>query len=612
MLSPRDRSLLLEALRPPAGYELDRAIGTSYSLDLLALLTVPLAFTFFDWESEDGRPTSDPVALLEALRTHADRIHLFCQADAIALPPGDQPLLAHLEPCVIPVRAPNEHGLFHPKVWVLRFVAGDDDRVRYRLICCSRNLTFDRSWDTIVCLDGELRGHRLRRNLPVVDFIAALPGMALRAMDGDALSALKQISEEMRRVAFDLPEGVESLAFHALGVGRPVDAAPPSRRPILIASPFIDPAALLDLMRSASRTTLISRPEALRELPVNVLERFSEVYYLDSSADPAADEGTGESELLGLHAKLYIIDDGWNAIVWTGSANATSAAWHRNVEFLVELRGKKSALGIERFMGSGDGSGDGMRDLLRAYRRDEDDREPEVDAAEKRLEEAIWRARRVISGTSMTLRVVSGEQLDRHELRVDLATTPEGLPEGITVRVRPVTLPASRALNWPPGAGQAMEWGGLSLLALTGFLGVEIEAREGGISRRSAFALSLPLDGAPEDRAQRLLAALLADSRQVLRLMRLLLESDQLTIEEFAQTGVGRGGPQRGQASAYLQDEALLEPLMKALGDDPRRLDAVARLLEDLERTEDGRSLLPAGIKAIWDPVWQVRQEGLE
>ena len=64
MLAPKDRTLLLEALRPPAGYRLDVAVCTTYSLDLMAMLVAPLAFTFFDWEDDDGEPTRDPNALL--------------------------------------------------------------------------------------------------------------------------------------------------------------------------------------------------------------------------------------------------------------------------------------------------------------------------------------------------------------------------------------------------------------------------------------------------------------------------------------------------------------------------------------------------------------------
>ena len=35
-LTPQDRTLLIESLRPPADYQLHTAIGTTYSLDLIA------------------------------------------------------------------------------------------------------------------------------------------------------------------------------------------------------------------------------------------------------------------------------------------------------------------------------------------------------------------------------------------------------------------------------------------------------------------------------------------------------------------------------------------------------------------------------------------------
>src|SRR5258708_5753350 len=83
MLEPRDRRLLLESLRPPTGYTLDHALGTTFSLDLLALLRAPLAFPLCDGDAAltaadgEGRP-ADPLALLLALRRQAGRISLFC------------------------------------------------------------------------------------------------------------------------------------------------------------------------------------------------------------------------------------------------------------------------------------------------------------------------------------------------------------------------------------------------------------------------------------------------------------------------------------------------------------------------------------------------------
>ena len=181
MLEPNDRRLLLESLRPPPGYELDCAIWTTYSLDLLTLLTVPLAFTFFDWEDEEGRPTADPLALLEAVRRYADRLSVFCEAGAMNVPNAHRLLFVHLEQSVVEVAAPWG-GSFHPKVAVLRFTAPDKP-VRYRLLCLSRNLTFDRSWDTMLVLDGELtkRKRAFAENHPFGDFFMLL-GRSNRAL----------------------------------------------------------------------------------------------------------------------------------------------------------------------------------------------------------------------------------------------------------------------------------------------------------------------------------------------------------------------------------------------------------------------------------------------
>ena len=171
MLTPRSRRLLLEALRPPPGHSLSRAIGTSYTLDLMALLTAPLAFTFFDHEDDDGRPIADPLALLQAVRSNADRIHIFCQAGGIAVPSSGRTLLSYLEDSVFEVTAPKEGGVFHPKIWVIRFVS-ERDEPRYRLLCLTRNLTFDRSWDTALVLDGRFvkKSRVVGKNTPLSVF----------------------------------------------------------------------------------------------------------------------------------------------------------------------------------------------------------------------------------------------------------------------------------------------------------------------------------------------------------------------------------------------------------------------------------------------------------
>ena len=60
-------------LRPPDGMTLDEGIGTTYSLDLTALLVAPLAFTLFDAEDDDGRIRLQSLEVLEGLRRYAGK-----------------------------------------------------------------------------------------------------------------------------------------------------------------------------------------------------------------------------------------------------------------------------------------------------------------------------------------------------------------------------------------------------------------------------------------------------------------------------------------------------------------------------------------------------------
>ncbi len=380
MLSPSDRTLLLECLRPPEGYQLDQAIGTTYSLDLLALLTAPLAFTFFDWENEDGEITADPLALLEAVRRHAARMTLFCQSGEIKLPPAGQRLNAYLEDSVVEVTA-SRGGAFHPKLWLLRFVA-DEAPVLMRLVCLSRNLTFDKSWDVVVVLDGEVidRQRAFSQNNPLGDMIAALPSLAVRPAPDRAREVAEQLAAEVRRVQWQLPEGVEELLFWPLGLsGReqwPFKGL--DERSVLVVSPFVSDGLLKRLGENAKELTVVSRPEELAKLQTATLSSCRAVY----AFDPQADEADGQPEssdaprLSGLHAKVFVIDDGWTGRVLLGSANATNAAFKSNVELLVELAGKKKDFGIDAVLAPGQGKQAGLIDLLQRWIPKEDLVEP--------------------------------------------------------------------------------------------------------------------------------------------------------------------------------------------------------------------------------------------
>ncbi len=137
MLPPDQRHLLVDLLRPDPGYSLDAAIGTTFTLDLHSLMQVPVAFLHQAGLPRDEDGNVDPLAVLETLRRFSDKLTVFTQAGHIKLPNKRLRLAALLEPCVVEVGARLEGGLFHPKVWVLRFErhepSANKPRIRYRV-----------------------------------------------------------------------------------------------------------------------------------------------------------------------------------------------------------------------------------------------------------------------------------------------------------------------------------------------------------------------------------------------------------------------------------------------------------------------------------------------
>lgn len=601
MLKPRDRQLFLECLRPPADYRLDSAIGTSYSLDLVALLAAPLAFTFFDWEDREGRLVVEPLALLEAVRRHAGRIVMFCQAGEIPPPPTTQRLVAFLEPVVVEVAAPRSGGSFHPKIWLIKYVS-DTLAPRFRLLCLSRNLTFDPSWDSVLCLEGDLldRQRGIGVNRPLSEFLARLPDLAVKEVSPARRALVLSLAEEVRRVRFDLPAGVEEVAFWPLGLSRS-EGLPflKGGRPLLVMAPFLSPGFLQDVASERTAATLISRPDQLASLPPQTLQHFCDVYAFDPAAEQILDEPDAAVQpgLVGLHAKLFIVDDGWNAHVYTGSANATNAAFTANVEFLTELVGKKKDLGIAAFLGSDGGAGEYFGVMLQRWTGAFAAEDPDA-ALRQKLEKRLTAIRRLLASTSLHVRIAPLPD----DVFLMTLTFSEPCPplDGASLFTWPSTLRRDLALRVDMST-TAVQFGPFSLTSITGFHVFELALEEDGAVVSSVFALNLPLIGAPTDRLQRLLASMLKDQTQLLRLIWLLLqEPDDVSS---AALFVASNDPAAVRTHDWAETYPVFERLMRCLADRPEHLREVGHLIDDLSRSPEGQQLLPPELIALWEAL---------
>lgn len=606
LFDPHDRQLLLEALKPPEGYSLDCAVGATFSLDLLALLTAQIAFTFFDWQDDEGRPAADPLALLESVRRNADRIAIFCQAGEIAVPTRYHLLFGYLEDSIVVVAPRSDHGVFHPKLWVLRFVSPSSP-VKYRLLCMSRNLTFDRSWDVILSLDGELqdRKNAIAVNHPLGNFISSLPGLALDHPLPDRIrSHVDLVQREIRKVAFELPEPFEDYRFWSIGItGGPRWPFKGRIDRMLTVSPFLTPELLARLTDGGDDHVLVSRLDSLQSMDRRTLRRFRQVYFMNPDADELDGTiGEADTALTGLHAKIYVAEAGWEASVLIGSANATHGAFSDNVEFLVELIGMKSQCGIDSVLGLKEEES-GFDTLLVPFTPGD---VVQVDPIQERLERLLQEVRSTLAKARLIMRVVQ-TQAGEFMLTVVRGAEEFELPENVTANCWPISLrEATTAVPLQLDKPVVAEFGPVSFEAITPFLAVGLVATEGSMHVSSRFVLSLTLKGAPTDRKDAIMRSLLRNQADLIRLLLLILAEGGPDLHDLINPSRSSMGS-RGKWAWGLPD-ALFEALVRALERDPGKLDQVARVIEDLEKTPEGRNLLPQGLASIWPPIWQARQ----
>lgn len=615
MLDSAERTLLFDALRPPDGYRLDRAIGTTYSLDLVALLAAPLGFTIAEWR---GNPRSewsntDSLAVLKTLRAYASRMLLFCDAARTTVPQRQTPLFTLVEQCVIPVRAPEPGRAFHPKVWVLRLAPEQksENPVLYRVLVSTRNLTFDRCLDAIAVLQGPLvdrqRGFSVNRELSV--FLDALPGLATRPVPPSSKAAVRSMAEEVRRVRFEPQPPFDDYMFHCLGIeGGTKDFnlfSQAKRR--LVVSPFVRSTTLEELCSDGAEHTLISRTDELDRVPKETLAQFERIFVPRAEmleVEQEEDGLTGDSlRVSDLHAKLYVEDLGsYRSCVLVGSANATAAAFSGNVEFMVNLEGPTKDIGVMKLL-EGGRNGSDFADLWEPYERRVD---IVIDEGLEALEEQLDRARSMLAACRWQVRVEETAEKNRFACMLRAAQGLDAtLLDGMRCRVWPVLVRESSSVELSlEGLATVAP---LSFEALTAFWAFELTFPD-RTTPACRFTVHAELIGEPDSRVERVTEYLISDQAALIQFLKLLLVLDDDADVIGAETGIsvdlsgGNGKPADGESTA------LLEPLLRTLERRPERLDDIERVLADLRATEEGKAKLSPEVEAVWAAVWEARQ----
>jgi len=144
--------------------------------------------------------------------------------------------------------APSSGGIFHPKVWVLRFVPADDGYADggagrlIRLAVMSRNLTGDHSWDVSVMAQGDPRGDAVPENAELATLFRALPDMS-PTLPKDRADQIDSLAGDVERTVWELPDHVDEFRLHAIGPDLREWRPPESRLAAVLARPGAATAA---------------------------------------------------------------------------------------------------------------------------------------------------------------------------------------------------------------------------------------------------------------------------------------------------------------------------------------------------------------------------------
>jgi len=589
MLNPNSRSLYTSALMPPPGMIFDEAIATTFSMDPELLLEAPLYLALM---AVDCQVESDPLSVLEAIRRYSARITVYLQKGRIQVPQivKPNPLFGFLEDMIVEVQAPGG-GVFHPKVWAIRFVTPDRESTIYRLVVLSRNMTSDKSWDLALQIEGSLRERKLKQNKPLAYFFKSLPELATRKTTQERSGQAKRFSEELYRVCWEVPKGFEEVAFYIPGMKEFAWRTSMSDRMAVI-TPFCTDGALQAMVKQTKAPdALISRPEALSGLKKETREFFSKCLHLDEAAEIEDGEEENPSEqtlATGLHAKAYLFEKGWNTEIVVGSANATNAALisKKNLEILVSLTGKRSKVGgIDELLGD-----DGMGEYLIAF--DTTD-EVELDLERREAEELIEKARLVISDADLSIKCRSclQENLWTLELTGHLPNI-----DGITsIRVWPITLRSDAAVNISAENDGAVILGEFSASSVTGLIAFELETSHPEVSTR--FVLNLPITGVPADRNSAILQTVIRNREGFIKYLLLLLSDD--TAEGNLNSRSDYGFANWLSRLADGEDIPLLEELTRTYCRYPQRLAEISRLVREISQGGED-NIIPKDFLKLW------------
>lgn len=580
MLSPsKDRLNYGDMLTPPYGYKLDFAVGTTYSLDLDALVGASMALGLS--EDPDSDELKDPICLLEALRSIGDKIALFCESGQIHFPGKVTPLYILLEKIVFSValKRPGRqksgmYPSFHPKFWLIRYVSDED--VLYRVIVLSRNLTFDRSWDVSFSMDGVLKGQSRKKNRPLSAFLDFLAEKIPNTEDShEKRKAIRALTQEIPYVQFEIQEKeFTDYTFIPQGIrledgnlstilNTPLFDKNQTFHEVFAISPFVSSDVIKMLNDSRGDIeyydySLITRAASLGSIKEQDVTNFKLYTVKDEIVDGESliSEESSSIQKQDIHAKVFMTRKYSDTNLYLGSLNATHAALYSNVEFVIKLQSSNrylNAIKLRESLFGADKDNPFQEVKLQDYSPEE------VDDDTSMLEIAV----KDISRANPYGRVIEND--DKYD--ITLQFNPVSIDTHYEVTIQPLLSQREQPFS------NEIVFTNLDAMQISEFFTVIVKDENQTVKR----LIKIQLNGIPDERERRIVSSVINNRDKFYKYITFLLGEDAV-ISTLEMNEI-EGTVWDGEENSHQIAPALYEKMLKAVSEDPDKMKGIDYLI---------------------------------
>lgn len=580
-----------EQLSPPEGFEMESAVATTYSLDMLALLSIPVAL--FYSKNLDGKVNENRMDILDAIQKTSDKVKIYCQKSKIIRPDNNM-LISFVEDCVTEILPQKANNSFHPKIWVIRY-RGKDKSILYRVIVLSRNMTYDRCWDVAYFLEGYLGSKQNKNNQPLADYLKYL----------SKISDFKNSNlfiKDLLKVNFKTEKPFDKFSFHPIGFEEYKNPLWNEKfEDLIIISPFLDITTLKFFSNGNSvnrKKYLFSRKEELDKIHLNILNKYDVYAFSQRVVDGEDDielseESEDETKSQNLHAKIFIGSKKDKKTRWfLGSANCTYAAMKRNYEFLISLDSKDKYASIREmlkiFLPKTEKGG---IQIFEKY--DRETREP-VKSDEFDFRKIIHSLLSYLENKENFKAVCKPESRQSDKYRINITLSYNKIFSLKEFKITCAPYGWGRDLK-PIKSEMSLSFDGFALHNLSPFFIWNIQFKPTGESKEFITRMPIKL---PEGRKQSIFRSIIKDKDKFFQFIQFLLGSND---DEFEFPGKKEKTNHSGGESfeIFKHKQPLFEDLLKASSRDPDKLKDIDKVIKQLQNsgTDD---IIPEDFKTFW------------